>query len=81
MKSKYFQNSDFYWQILIEQKFNSEENYTYAVIKFDLRIKDTQIYFDTKEIAFNSLDRYFEYAKDEFLQQISNYHIKGISQF
>jgi len=72
---------EFYWQILIEQKFNKKENYTYAIISFQLRIIDNELHFDKKEISFNVIEKYFDYAKEEFLHQISNYRIKGVSVF
>jgi hypothetical protein len=72
---------EFYWRIAIEQKFNSEENYTYAKISFGLRVLDTELNLTPKEIACNSVERYFEFAKMEFLRQISEYRITGISQF
>lgn len=65
----------YYWQIIIEHRYNLNGNYAYALIKFDLRVNDTQFYLDAKEIAFSSLDQYLEFAKTEFVRQINNVEI------
>ena len=76
-------NSDvnFSWQILINQKFDKDDNINFATIEFQCRLGSKELQLDNLDVHSPNMGEYFKIARETLLSQIAKYRIVDLSQF